>query len=77
MGGVKQAWDALLPAFNLFPEEPTISYNLSCYACLMKELETARLWLKRATTAGGKDHIKQMALQDPDLEALWPEIRKL
>ena len=41
----------------------------------MKELETARLWLKRATTAG-KAHIKQMALQDPDLEALWPEIKK-
>src|SRR5437867_819810 len=30
-GGVKKAWQALLPAFDKFPKEPVISYNLSCY----------------------------------------------
>jgi len=75
-GGVKQAWQALLPAFDKFPEEALISYNLSCYACQMKQLEAARVWLKRAVFLGGKDKIKRMALDDPDLEPLWPEIRR-
>src|SRR5690349_13537367 len=29
-GSVKKAWDALLPAFDKFPKESTISYNLAC-----------------------------------------------
>ncbi len=74
-GGVKQAWDALLPAFDKFPSELIIPYNLSCYACQMQQLEAARTWLKRAVVMGDKEHIKQMALADPDLEPLWEEIR--
>ena len=76
-GGVKQAWKALLPAFDKFPREPIISFNLSCYACQMKQLEAARVWLKRAVVLGDKRKIKQMALADKDLEALWPEISEL
>jgi hypothetical protein len=75
-GGIKQAWHALLPAFDKFPKEALISYNLSCYACQMQQLEAARVWLKRAVFLGGKEKIKRMALDDPDLEPLWPEIRK-
>ena len=73
-GGVAKAWEALLPASEKFPKEPVIPYNLSCYACQMNQLDTARGWLKRAADVGGKERIKAMALQDPDLEALWPEI---
>ena len=73
-GGVKQAWDVLLPAFDRFPTESTIAYNLSCYACQMQLLDDARLWLKRALAIGGQDRIKQMALDDTDLEPLWKEI---
>jgi tetratricopeptide (TPR) repeat protein len=76
-GGVKQAWTALLPAFDKFPKEPTISYNLSCYACQMKQLDAARVWLKRAAHIGGKERIKRMALGDQDLEPLWEEIKSL
>jgi predicted Zn-dependent protease len=76
-GGVVRAWEALLPASDRFPKEPLIPYNLSCYACQMQELDTARLWLKRAAAIGGPEKIKQMALQDPDLEPLWAEIRTL
>ena len=74
-GGVKQAWHALLPAFDKFPKEAVISYNLSCYACQMKQLEAARVWFKRASFLGGKEKFKRMALEDPDLEPLWEEIR--
>jgi Tfp pilus assembly protein PilF len=76
-GGLQQAWDALLPAHDKFPRESTIAYNLSCYACQMKQLDTARLWLKRALEIGEKEPVKRMALADPDLEPLWAEIRGL
>ncbi len=41
-GGLKQAWDALLPAFDKFPKEQVIAYNLACYACQMQQLEDTR-----------------------------------
>jgi len=76
-GGVEKAWEALLPAFDKFPKEPTIPFNLSCYACQLRQLDAARDWLKRAVAVGGKEKIKQMALKDSDLEPLWDEIRQL
>jgi hypothetical protein len=76
-GGLPQAWDALLPAAEKFPEEPVIAYNLSCYACQLLQLDQARLWLKRAIAAGQKNAIIQMALADDDLKPLWAEIREL
>ena len=76
-GGVQRAWEALLPAFDKFPKEPTIPFNLSCYACQMRQPDKARDWLRRAVAIGGKEKVKQMALQDSDLEPLWDEIRQL
>ena len=76
-GSVKAAWKALLPAFDKFPTEPIIAFNLSCYACLMQQLDAARVWLKRAAVLGGKERIKKMALSDPDLQPLWSEINQL
>jgi len=76
-GGVREAWKALLPAFDKFPRQAIISFNLSCYACQMKQLDAARVWLKRAVVLGGKNKIKKMALADKDLEVLWPEIQEL
>lgn len=78
-GSVKQAWTALLPAFDKFPKEPIICYNLSCYACQMQQLEAARVWFKRAIVIGGRkgrERIKRMALEDSDLKPLWEEIRQ-
>ena len=76
-GSVQKAWEALLPAFDKFPKELTIPFNLSCYACQMRHLDAARDWLRRAVAVGGKAKVKQMALQDSDLEPLWDEIRQL
>jgi hypothetical protein len=75
--GLKEAWAALLPAYAKFPDEPTIPYNLCCYACQMDQLEEAKTWLRRALKTGGKSKIKEMALDDPDLQPLWDEIKKL
>jgi tetratricopeptide (TPR) repeat protein len=76
-GGLQAAWDALVPAFKMFPKEPTIPYNLSCYACQMGQLDEARLWLDRAIKVGSKEKIKFMALNDADLEPLREEIKEL
>ena len=76
-GGVKKAWSALLPAFDKFPTEAIIPFNLSCYACQLNLLDAARVWLKRAAVLGGKEKIKRMALGDPDLKPLWPEVKQL
>ncbi len=75
-GGIRKAWKALLPAFEKFPRAEIIAYNLSCYACQMDELDTARLWLKRALSIGNKERIKQRALEDSDLAPLWEEIKQ-
>ena len=75
-GGVRQAWEALLPACEKFPREATIPYNLSCYACQLQQLDAARTWLRRALKLGNKDKLKEMALGDPDLQPLWDEIRE-
>ena len=76
-GGLQAAWDALLPAFEKFPKEPTIPYNLTCYACQLRRLDEARQWLERAAKIAGKEKIKFIALNDDDLESLWEEIKRL
>jgi tetratricopeptide (TPR) repeat protein len=74
-GTIQSAWDALLPASDKFPKEYLIAYNLACYACQMKDLESARSWLDRASGIAGKQKVNEMALADSDLEPLWAEIK--
>ncbi len=76
-GGLRAAWDALLPAVDRFPQVATIPYNLACYACQMQQLDEARRWLQRAAAVGNKGKIKNMASTDTDLEPLWGEIKTL
>jgi hypothetical protein len=75
-GGLAQAWDALLPASEKFPEIEMIAYNLSCYACQMNQLDAARHWFEKASSLGDKAAIRERALQDSDLEPLWDEIKQ-
>jgi len=76
-GSLEKAAEALRPAVERFPKEPIIPYNLSCYACQMRQLDEARVWLRRAFLIGNKERIKQQALADEDLRPLWEEIRQL
>ncbi|MSR43269.1 MAG: tetratricopeptide repeat protein [Pedosphaera sp.] len=75
-GGVKSAYDALVPVGDEFPKEPTIPFNLACYACLLNELGVARAWLQKAFRCGEEKMIREMALNETDLEPLWPWIRE-
>jgi tetratricopeptide (TPR) repeat protein len=72
-----EARDNLLPVVDRFPEEALIRYNLACYECQLARLDEARSWLRKAIKIGGKKDIRAMALQDADLQPLWPEIKLL
>jgi Flp pilus assembly protein TadD len=74
-GGIVQARAILIQARQTFPEEKIIAYNLACYDCQLGDLNAARLWLEKACQLGDTRQIKHMALQDPDLEPLWPDLR--
>lgn len=77
-GGSEQAaFDILQPISAIFPDEPTIPYNLACYVCQLGDLPEARRWLKRAFAIGDKKQMKLMALDDADLKPLWKEIPQM
>jgi tetratricopeptide (TPR) repeat protein len=77
-GGLQQAWDALLPAYDRFPGESIIPYNLACYATQQGRLPEAWDWLNRAIEAAEDiTQIKEQALRDEDLRPLWDRIRSL
>jgi len=74
-GSVELAHAALLEAVSKFPQEPVIPYNLACYACRMGDMEQARRLFRVACDLGNPKTLKKMALEDEDLEPLWPEIK--
>jgi predicted Zn-dependent protease len=77
-GGLQLAWAALRPVFDKFPSEPLIAYNLSCYAAQFGRLDEAWEWLHKAMEAAGDvQRIKQLAMADLDLKALWPRVQDL
>jgi predicted Zn-dependent protease len=70
----KEAWNVLLPVVDRFPDDPIIRYNMACYACQLGDLKEAWRWLEKAIDLAGKDDIRKMALDDPDLEPLCDQI---
>jgi hypothetical protein len=77
-GGLEQAWEVLRPAYEKFPSEEVIAYNLACYAAQLGRLKEAWEWLERAGKAAGSlEVIKKRALADNDLEGLWPKLAGL
>ncbi len=69
-GGLLAAFDALLPALQLFPTEPVIPYNLACYCAQLDKLDEALKWLDAAYAVGDRSTLLKMARNDPDLEPL-------
>jgi Flp pilus assembly protein TadD len=76
-GGLTSAKAILESAQEQFPKEAVIAYNLACYECQLGDLRMARSWLTKAGNLGNRNVIKLMALEDKDLEPLWPEIRQV
>lgn len=76
-GGLQQAWEALYPALELFPDAWIVPYNLSCYACQLGQNQEARRLFNQALLRGNRADLMKMALQDEDLKPIWPEITGL
>lgn len=65
---IEAARRVLAEAESLHPTEPTIQFNLACYAAQSGELEEARSRLTRAIS--GEPGFAELARSDPDLEPL-------
>src|SRR5262245_60792386 len=77
-GGLQMAWAALRPAYEKFPREELIPYNLACYAAQSGRLDAAWDWLTKAVAISGDvKMIKERALRDVDLQPLWQRVRDL
>lgn len=74
-GSLESAWSFLRPAFDRFPKEKIIPYNLACYAAQMGRLDEAWTWFLRAVDmAKDPRDLKALALADADLAPLRERI---
>lgn len=77
-GGLSRAWDLLLPALDRFPQDPTVAYNLACYAAQLDRADEAWSLLQRTlATAEEPAEYLCLALADDDLKPLWPRIHAI
>jgi Flp pilus assembly protein TadD len=65
---IEAARRILLRAEKQFPSEPTIQFNLACYAARIGEIDEARSRLTRAVSL--EPGFAKMAETDPDLEPI-------
>ena len=72
-----EARDGLLSVVGIFPDEPTIPYNLACYECTLGHEVKAGEWLKKIFSTEHAAEWKATALEDLDLKPLWAVIPKL
>lgn len=77
-GGLQNAWEALRPAADQFPEEETVAYNLACYATQLGNLDEGWEWFLRALLVSqNAANVRRLGLADSDLAPLWDRIRGL
>lgn len=65
---IKAAQQILLKAEDLHGKEPTIQFNLACYAAQLGDIGEARLRLARAIAR--EPRFAELAKTDPDLEPM-------
>jgi tetratricopeptide (TPR) repeat protein len=73
----QEAYDCLIPVIDKFPNEWLMLFNLACYSCQLGKLEEAMQWLEKAGDLAGDKDIREMALDDADLEPLWTKIGEI
>jgi len=69
-----EARTVLLSVVDKFPGDYLIRYSLACYACQMGDLKEASKWLERAVGIADAKDVKQMVLNNPDLQPLWDKM---
>lgn len=69
---IQDARGVLWEAAQVHPAVELIHYNLSCYACVLGEMDEARRLLRKAATLD--PGVLEMAKKDEDLKELWGEL---
>jgi tetratricopeptide (TPR) repeat protein len=72
---VEAAREILLQAERYHPGEPTIQFNLGCYACSLGEFDAAKKYVLRSIQR--VRGFRQLALKDSDLKPLWDELAEV
>jgi tetratricopeptide (TPR) repeat protein len=70
-GEYQQAYDVAIRQVARFPDSWHLLYDAACYACRIGKLEEATKLLGMALNVGDRKALSLVALDDPDLEALW------
>jgi len=77
----KEAYESLRQAFEMFPKNATISYNLACYSSLLGDTRAAKDWLKSAFRLalkdGSFDKYRKMAIEDIELSSIRNDVTKI
>ena len=66
---IQTAKEVLLNAEPKFPKEAAIKYNLACYFCQLRDIKTAKNYLKKAFEIDL--NCRMTALEDEDLQPPW------
>jgi tetratricopeptide (TPR) repeat protein len=72
----QEAYDQIFPAIDKFPKDWVIRYDFACYCAQLGKLDEARAQLNKAFEFGEAQKVRSMALEDPDLKPLWPELKE-
>ena len=70
---IQEAYDLAVSKITAFPTYWPLYYDAACYACLTGRLPQAQQFLQLASAFGDEAEVKQLAAEDPDLEALRKE----
>ena len=71
--GIKEAFEILSKAAEMFTEDAMTNFNIGCYHCQLGEITKAKERVGKAIKLDGK--FRLLALDDVDLEPLWKEWR--
>ena len=75
LGRTLDAYDLLLPVQSRWPRAFEIPYDLACYCAQSDRVDAAAEWFARASKlTKHPGAVRSMALSDPDLKPLWPDI---
>ena len=72
--GIQVSYKTLRRAFDRFPKDSLIAYNLACYCSCMKFIDEAWRWLDIAAKRSDYKTIRKMALQDDDLRSIHDQL---
>lgn len=77
LGRSGEAYTLLQPLRERFPHAFEVPYDLACYCAQTDRVAEARSLIQECLVLSGpkRAEVRSMALQDPDLQPLWDELR--